>query len=92
MLEAYSPLGHGRHLSSDIVATIGERHGRTPAQVLPRWGIEQQVPLLATSRNRDHIAANLRIFDFTLTDLDHKELADLDRTGGSDQAQERKWW
>ena len=92
VLEAYSPLGHGSHLSSELVATIAERHGRTPAQVLLRWGIEQQVPLLATSRNRDHIAANAKIFDFTLTDLDHKELADLDRTGGTDQAQERKWW
>ncbi len=40
-LEAYSPLGTGRHLGSDTVARVARRHGRTPAQVLLRWCIEQ---------------------------------------------------
>src|SRR5215468_7040441 len=38
-LEAYSPLGTGRHLASDSVADIAERYMRTPAQVLLRWCI-----------------------------------------------------
>ena len=38
-LEAYSPLGTGRHLSSDAVAQIARRHDRTPAQLLLRWCI-----------------------------------------------------
>jgi 2,5-diketo-D-gluconate reductase A len=43
-LEAYSPLGTGRHLSSDTVADLASRHGRTPAQVLLRWGLQRGVP------------------------------------------------
>src|SRR5262249_19071478 len=37
VLEAYSPLGHGRHLGAKEVGRIAERLGRTPAQVLLRW-------------------------------------------------------
>ena len=44
VLEAYSPLGTGRHLSSDTVARIAESLGRTPAQVLLRWCIERTFP------------------------------------------------
>ena len=92
VLEAYSPLGHGRHLSGDVVAAIAARLGRTPAQVLLRWCIEQQVPLLAKSTHRDRIAENTNIFDFTLSDRDRQELDGLDRTSGTDRALEQKWW
>jgi diketogulonate reductase-like aldo/keto reductase len=92
VLEAYSPLGHGRHLSGDVVGTIAERLGRTPAQVLLRWCIEQPVPLLAKSSRRSRIEANAEIFDFALSDRDRAELAALDRTAGTDRAVERKWW
>jgi len=92
VLEAYSPLGHGRHLSGDAVAAIAARLGRTPAQVLLRWCIEEQIPLLAKSTHRDRIAENADVFDFTLSDRDRQELFALDRTSGTDRAVERKWW
>ena len=66
--------------------------GRTPAQVLLRWCIEQQVPLLAKSSHRSRIEENAEIFDFELSDRDRGELSALDRTSGTDQALERKWW
>ena len=40
-VEAYSPLGTGQHLSSPEVTRVAARVGRTPAQVLLRWGIER---------------------------------------------------
>jgi diketogulonate reductase-like aldo/keto reductase len=92
VLEAYSPLGHGRHLSEDVVGTIAQRLGRTPAQVLLRWCIEQQVPLLVKSSHRSRIEENAKIFDFELSDRDRDELAALDNTSGTDRALERKWW
>lgn len=92
VLEAYSPLGHGRHLSENVVTTIARRLGRTPAQVLLRWCIEQQVPFLAKSTHRDRIDSNAEVFDFELSDEDMRDLASLDRTSGTDRAQERPWW
>jgi diketogulonate reductase-like aldo/keto reductase len=52
VLEAYSPLGHGRHIASETATRIAQRLGRTPAQVLLRWCIERDVPLIAKSTHR----------------------------------------
>jgi len=91
-LEAYSPLGSGRHLASEAVTRMARRIGRTPAQVLLRWCIERDVPLIAKSTQRERIAENAQIFDFTLSSEDMAELDALDRTGRTDEALERKWW
>ena len=91
-LEAYSPLGTGRHLASDTVARIARRHGRTAAQVLLRWCIERGIPVIPKSTHRERIAENAQLFDFRLSDQDIAELDSLDRTGGTDRALERKWW
>jgi diketogulonate reductase-like aldo/keto reductase len=91
-LEAYSPLGSGRHLASETATRIAQRLGRTPAQVLLRWCIERDVPLIAKSTHRERIAENAQIFDFTLSSEDVAELDALDRTGRTERALERKWW
>jgi diketogulonate reductase-like aldo/keto reductase len=91
-LEAYSPLGTGRHLTSDTVARVAQRHGRTPAQVLLRWCVEQGIPVIPKSVHRERIAQNAKLFDFRLSDEDIAELSTLDRTGGTDRALEHKWW
>jgi diketogulonate reductase-like aldo/keto reductase len=91
-LEAYSPLGTGRHLASDVVARIARRNGRTPAQVLLRWCIERGIPVIPKSTHRERIAENAEVFDFALSDDGLAELDALDRTGGTDRALERKWW
>ncbi len=91
-LEAYSPLGTGRHLASDTVARIARRHGRTPAQVLLRWCLERDIPVIPKSTHRERIAENAQLFDFRLPDEDIAELDALDRTGGTDRALESKWW
>ena len=91
-LEAYSPLGTGRHLASDTVARIARRHGRTPAQVLLRWCLERDIPVIPKSTHRERIAENAQLFDFRLSDEDIAELDALDRTGGTDRALESKWW
>jgi diketogulonate reductase-like aldo/keto reductase len=91
-IEAYSPLGTGRHLSNETVTRIAERAGRTPAQVLLRWCVQHDVPVLTKSTHRERIDENAQIFDFTLSDEDMAELDQLDQTAGTDQALERKWW
>ncbi len=92
VLEAYSPLGTGRHLRNKTVTEIAARAGRTPAQVLLRWCLQHGVPVIPKSVHRDRIAENARIFDFTLAEQDMTALDALDQTKGTDRALERPWW
>jgi len=91
-LEAYSPLGTGRHLSDARVREVAERVGRTPAQVLLRWCVQRDLIVIPKSTHRERIAGNAEIFDFALSDEDMAALDALDETGGTDRALERKWW
>jgi 2,5-diketo-D-gluconate reductase A len=92
VLEAYSPLGTGRHLDDAQVAEIAERVGRTPAQVLIRWSIERNLVVLPKSTHRERIEANGQVFDFELSGEDMAALDALDTTGGTAEANESKWW
>jgi diketogulonate reductase-like aldo/keto reductase len=91
-LEAYSTLGTGRHLSEPTVVEIAERVGRTPAQVLLRWCVQHDVPVIPKSTHRDRIEENGQLFDFSLSGEDMAQLDALDQTGGTGTAQESKWW
>ncbi len=91
-VEAYSPLGTGRHLSNKTVQRVAEHAGRTPAQVLLRWCLQHGLPLIPKSTHRERIAENAQIFDFTLSAEDMATLDSLDTTKGTDRAVEHSWW
>jgi diketogulonate reductase-like aldo/keto reductase len=91
-VEAYSPLGTGRHLSDPTVERVAEGVGRTPAQVLLRWCLQRGTIVLPKSTHRERIEQNAQVFDFTLSDEDMATLDALDVTAGTDRARERKWW
>ena len=91
-LEAYSPLGTGRHLSNETVMRVAKRVGRAPAQVLLRWCVQREVPVITKSTNHERIGENAQIYDFALSSEDLVELDALDQTNGTDVALERKWW
>jgi diketogulonate reductase-like aldo/keto reductase len=91
-VEAYSPLGTGRHLGAEAVQQISERLGRTPAQVLIRWCLQRGTIVIPKSTHRERIEENAQVFDFELSDQDMAALDALDRTGGTAEARERKWW
>lgn len=91
-IEAYSPLGTGKHLSDGAVTDIAERLGRTPAQVLLRWCLQREAIVIPKSTHRERIEENAQIFDFELSGDDLVALDQLDGTGATDQAREQKWW
>jgi diketogulonate reductase-like aldo/keto reductase len=69
LLTAYSPLAQGGVLDDERLARIGERHDRTPAQVALRWLVQQDnVAAIPKATSRAHLEANLKCFDFELTD------------------------
>jgi diketogulonate reductase-like aldo/keto reductase len=92
VMEAYSPLGTGRHLKNRVVRRVASEAGRTPAQVLLRWCVQRQLVVIPKSTHRERIEENAMIFDFTLSERQMTELDALDRTHGTDQARERGWW
>jgi diketogulonate reductase-like aldo/keto reductase len=92
LIEAYSPLGTGRHLGDEAVAQIADRLGRTPAQVLIRWALQRDLVVLPKSSHQERIAENAQVFDFALADDDMAALDGLDETGGTAEAREGKWW
>jgi diketogulonate reductase-like aldo/keto reductase len=91
-LEAYSPLGTGRHLSDHVVAQIAEQVQRTPAQVLIRWCLQRGTVVLPKSTHQERIKANAQVFDFVLSNDQMDALDNLDRTSATGAARERKWW
>jgi len=75
LTQAWAPIGGIRHYTGDpntpltdtSIRTIGERHGKTPAQVMLRWHIQQGRSAIPKSVHPGRIAENIDIFDFELT-------------------------
>ena len=79
--ESYSPLGGqgARVLDDSVVQGIAERLGRTPAQVVLRWHVQQGLVAIPKSASPERMRDNLAIFDFELADADLAELATLSK-------------
>jgi diketogulonate reductase-like aldo/keto reductase len=86
VFESYSPLARGRGLRDATVTRIAGELGRTPAQVILRWALERDVPVIPKSVRRERIAENAQVFDFTLDPEAMAALDGLDQTGGSAEA------
>jgi 2,5-diketo-D-gluconate reductase A len=78
VLEAYSPLAHGRRIDHPEIAAIAGEHARTPAQVMVRWAVQRGIPTIPKSRRPERIVENRRVFDFALSE---DEMARLDALG-----------
>ena len=75
VLTAYSPLGNGAFVDDAALAAVGERHGKSAAQVAIRWAIEHEgVVTIPQSTTREHLAENLDVFDFALDDGERARL------------------
>lgn len=85
VIEAYSPLTKGRKLGDPVLHEVGEKYGKTPAQVLIRWALDKGFVVLPKSVRASRIAENFDVFDFS---LDADDLARLD---GLDEALATGW-
>jgi diketogulonate reductase-like aldo/keto reductase len=74
VLEGYSPL-RGTRLRDPVLAGIAQRHRVTSAQVVLRWHLEHQIPVIPKSGDRERIARNFDLFGFA---LDADEVARID--------------
>jgi 2,5-diketo-D-gluconate reductase B len=78
ILTAYCPVARGKLLEDATVAAIAKVHGKTPAQICLRWLIEQpMVAAVPRALEEAHIADNLDVFDFSLSDDEMARLSAL---------------
>ncbi|MBE1710821.1 MULTISPECIES: aldo/keto reductase [Mesorhizobium] len=82
--ESWSPLGSGRLLGDPTIAGIAKKHGKSAAQTIIRWHLQQGLIVIPKSVRQDRIAANFDVFDFELDAQDLKTIAGMDSADGRD--------
>jgi D-xylose reductase len=66
-------------LNEPVVRAVAERCGRTPAQVVLRWGVQRGTAVAPKTTRAERLAENLALFDFVLTPEEMKAISALDR-------------
>lgn len=81
--EAWSPLGRGNDaLKESTITELGEKYGKTPAQIILRWHAQREIIPIPKSRNLQHQRENLAIFDFELTKVEIERINRLEKVDG----------
>jgi 2,5-diketo-D-gluconate reductase A len=84
--ESWSPLGvwpNGRSAMDDpIVLSIATKHGRSPAQIVLRWHLQEGLVVLTRSVRPERIRENCQLFDFELDDDDMRQIRSMDNARG----------
>lgn len=79
--EAWGPLAQGREglFEDPVLTAIASRHGKSLHQVVLRWHIQRGIAIFPMSRNKAHMADNMNIFDFSLSEEEMSAIAALDK-------------
>lgn len=78
-LVAWSPIMRGKVMEFPQLIEIGEKYGKSPAQVVLRWDLQHQVVTIPKSARQDRIQSNADIFDFELSDEEMVLIDQMDR-------------
>ncbi|GEP46885.1 aldo/keto reductase [Microbacterium saccharophilum] len=83
LIEAWGPLGQGKYplFEEEPVAAAAAAHGKTPAQVVLRWHLQQGHIVFPKSSTPERIRENLDVFGFALTDDEQAAITALERGG-----------
>lgn len=81
VIQAWYPLGHGDKMliEEPLFAQLGQKYGKSNAQVILRWHIQAGNIVIPGSKNPAHIRDNFALFDFSLTDEEMAQIAALDK-------------
>ena len=92
--QAWGPLSQGRSnlLEEKILKEIGDKYGKTPAQIALKWNLDRGTMVIVKSSNPSRIRENISIFDFDLDDSDRLALRGLDKnTRFSNDPENDEW-
>ena len=73
-VESYSPLARGKRFGHQGLQDIADSLGRSPAQVMLRWGLQKGLVIIPKAASREHIVENAGVFDFTLSESEMEEM------------------
>ena len=78
--EAWGPFAEGNHgiFTHPVLTKIGDKYGKSAAQVALRWNVQRGVVVIPKSVHKDRMEQNMNIWDFNLSDEDMAEIAKLD--------------
>jgi diketogulonate reductase-like aldo/keto reductase len=81
VIQAWYPLGHGDQalIQEPVFSKLAEKYGKSNAQIILRWHIQDSNVVIPGSKNTDHIRANFELFDFSLSDAEMAEIAALNK-------------
>lgn len=81
VIQAWYPLGHGDKalLEEPLFTELGKKYGKTNAQIILRWHIQDGNIVIPGSKNPAHIQDNFDLFDFSLTEEEMAKIAALDK-------------
>ena len=84
-MEAWAPFAEGRNnmFTNPELKAIGDRYGKTVAQVILRWLVQRGIVPLAKSVKKERMQENINIFDFELSDEDMAVIAKMDKKESS---------
>lgn len=80
-LMAWYPLGHGDSslVNEEIFTKLAKKYNKSNSQIILRWHVQMGFIVIPGSKNKDHIAENIDIFDFELTEDEMAEIAKLNK-------------
>lgn len=78
-ITAWSPLMQGHFKDEPLFAEIGEAHGKTAAQVVLRWSLQNDIIIIPKSTHRGRIQENGNVFDFELSEEEMVTIDELER-------------
>ena len=81
-VEASSPLGNGQILKNEALCELGNKYGKTAAQICLRWAIQNEMVIIPKSVSSERIRQNINVFDFELDDGEIRLINDLPYCGG----------
>lgn len=78
--EAWGPFAEGNHgiFTHPVLSSIGEKYGKSAAQIALRWNVQRGVVVIPKSVHKDRMEQNMNIWDFELSEEDMNEIAKLD--------------
>lgn len=81
VIQAWYPLGHGDKalIQEPVFTKLAEKYGKSNAQIILRWHIQDGNIVIPGSKNPAHIRDNFDLFDFKLTDAEMDEIAAMDQ-------------
>ena len=82
IIESWSPLGSGRMLDDATVATLARKHGKSIAQIIIRWHLQQGLIVIPKTTHRERMVENFDVFGFELDADDMGEINGLDKRDG----------